>query len=585
MLVPRSKWLKKIDVSPLIALIIAAVGILGFMQYSWFRAAASTELADERRSLESSAVQAASREYQRYATLLGDLRSLGAKALSGRAQAELLLERAYAAYGPSGSEPHLISSVGLASRPSSSTIVSLGASGSWAPAPSPLQGLPLGALDLAEGELALKRGAAGQASLLLAPLAAGGLAVVELDDEGFFARYVEPAVAGILHKASIEWRQDLGPRPDDPAVEGRERGFAPLAALFKKSGERLDAFDIRVPASLGSPPLPGQPIPPPVARGDPQLRPVREADMKARGSAFMRGRVVMPADSGLGVIERRLSLYWLFGALLLIAIGLALVLALLQVKRLRAVNEKEREFVASITHELRTPVTAIQSAADNMRRGLVGVDRMAPYGEMIHAQVLRLGGMIEEVLMFAQVESDAVPGPRLAPVSPEALEDELRPPLEAIAKAEGIGLSWDFGALPVEFLGEAESLRLILSNLAANALYHAYAGTEPGELRVIGEVVGQAAGPATIRFVVEDDGRGIARGERELVFEPFYRSEASRERREKGSGLGLFIARRKARRLGGDIRLESPYAGADGKRRPGCRFTLELPLKEKDDAR
>ena len=114
----------------------------------------------------------------------------------------------------------------------------------------------------------------------------------------------------------------------------------------------------------------------------------------------------------------------------------------------------------------------------------------------------------------------------------------------------------------------------MLSNLVANALYHAYTATGTGEVRVAG-----ASSPlGAIQFIVEDDGRGIAKKESELVFEPFYRAEASRERHEKGSGLGLFIARRKARRLGGDIRLESPYERDDGSRRPGCRFTLELPV-------
>ena len=91
--------------------------------------------------------------------------------------------------------------------------------------------------------------------------------------------------------------------------------------------------------------------------------------------------------------------------------------------------------------------------------------------------------------------------------------------------------------------------------------------------------------PGRLLFIVEDEGRGIAKAETNLVFEPFYRDQTSRDRHEKGSGLGLFIARRKARLLGGDLRLESPYARADGSKRPGCRFILELPFKEPDDAR
>ena len=67
------------------------------------------------------------------------------------------------------------------------------------------------------------------------------------------------------------------------------------------------------------------------------------------------------------------------------------------------------------------------------------------------------------------------------------------------------------------------------------------------------------------------------------MFEPFYRGEIARRRHEKGTGLGLFLARRKARSLGGDLRLESPYRRADGVRAPGCRFTLELPSGDVSD--
>jgi signal transduction histidine kinase len=85
--------------------------------------------------------------------------------------------------------------------------------------------------------------------------------------------------------------------------------------------------------------------------------------------------------------------------------------------------------------------------------------------------------------------------------------------------------------------------------------------------------------------VVEDDGRGIAKAEAKFVFAPFYRDEESRAKHEKGSGLGLFIARRKAQTLGGRLTLESTYKRIDGTRRPGCRFTLELPARDQGDAR
>jgi len=77
---------------------------------------------------------------------------------------------------------------------------------------------------------------------------------------------------------------------------------------------------------------------------------------------------------------------------------------------------------------------------------------------------------------------------------------------------------------------------------------------------------------------VEDDGRGIPHSEFGHVFQPFFRGKSSRNNQETGAGLGLHLARRTARRLGGDIKLESPYRRAEGTRNQGCRFTLILPL-------
>ena len=160
----------------------------------------------------------------------------------------------------------------------------------------------------------------------------------------------------------------------------------------------------------------------------------------------------MSSGSAIVSMERRLALNWLFGNLILVGLGLSFAQVVIQKHKLGVVSKREREFVASVTHELRTPVTAIRSAAENMRRGLVGLERMAPYGEMIHAQSLRLGSMIEEVLLFSQVEGKEAQPPLLSPIAAEELGAELQPPLDAIAKSEGARVEWDFGSLPGELL-------------------------------------------------------------------------------------------------------------------------------------
>jgi signal transduction histidine kinase len=586
-----------------IALIVIAIGLVGFIQFTWFRQSASVEIDGAYHSLNATVLQTMSREFQRYAPLLADLRDLGSDdgALSDRGLRSLL-ERELGLYGPEGSVPRLISMVGTVAISDPGATSVLVSAGTWEPEPSPFA-LPIpdsAQRQLADGGLVVcgggegprgSEGPGGERQFILAPAGPRRLAVIELDTEGFFASYTMPAVAGALPESKIEWSTDLHDGSRDPGVpvyrrQQPRRDFNPLLALFGGSPKERLTFAIVVPATMDAFVMRGMgwfESWAPGARSDGSYRPLQGGEGPDPRAAFsMRvARILVSSSSVVGSVERRLALNWLFSLLLLLGLGYAFAQAVIQKNKLGIISKREREFVASVTHELRTPVTAIRSAADNMRRGLVGQERMSAYGEMINAQSLRLGSMIEEVLLFSQVEGRDSQPPVPAPIQVEELEREIRAPLEAIARAEGIEVSWDFGSLPKLFLGDLDTIRLVLSNLVANALYHAYPGTEKGEVRV----TGKALLPDALQFSVEDDGRGIARKDASLVFEPFYRDEASRARHEKGSGLGLFIARRKARLLGGNLRLESPYERVDGVKRPGCRFVLELPFLEAADDR
>ena len=394
--VKHAKFIARMSIKFLIALISLAIGLLGFMQYTWFSGSASSELDGEYCALASEASRAASREYQHYAALLGSLRSMGGETSMSQAEAESLLAPRLFHLRPVGFRAaapvlgrHFLSIHRLDdARPNLLGLV--------VPSAQSARSLNRRGARPREGRARVPSGAAGKASFIIAPFGEYGFAIVEVDEGAFFDSYVKGAVASALRKASIEWSAVPGAGPRPGAREGRYPEFNPLSALFDPGAENGRAFDITVPASLAVPPLPR-----PGAfafRGDLRLRIVRDEDGQGPGRAFsfMRGRVLMPADSTIGAIERRLSLYWLFDTILLLGIGAALALALIQVQKLRALRERERDFVASITHELRAPVTAIGSASDNMRRGLVGFDRMASYGEMIHAQALRLGAMIEK---------------------------------------------------------------------------------------------------------------------------------------------------------------------------------------------
>jgi signal transduction histidine kinase len=580
----------------MIPLIAVAVVSIAALQYGWFSRAAEVEIDGAERSLRATAYQALEREFLMYAPLIGDLRELLIRDRASPSDLKLFLEREYLLYGPKGTSPGLIASVELFAGASAALGQALDpSSGAWK---AGSRGLPpqlqrpvedgSGMIYLDSGSKQPSAGGFDQGLVGYIYVTRGGTVpmtvAIGIDADSFFETYIKPAIDEMLPGASIQW---IDSRNGDG--DGRDktywsnRSFNPVFALLGIESKGSRTFSVPVPTGFGSffrtAPDHGPDSLTIVPSGQ---RPAAPEGPVPRGEPGMRVAIVtMPKASAIGTMERRLSLNWLFGTGLLIGLGTALVMTVVQKGTLSLTRQREREFVASVTHELRTPVTAIRSAADNIRRGLVSGERLASYGEMIHAEALRLGDMVEEVILSSRVEGRSPSPPALAEVYADKFLEGLRPPLEAIAKAEGVRLSWDFGALPKTFMCDAESLRLIVSNLATNAIYHAYSGEEKGDVRVLG----RSSLPSSLRFVVEDDGRGIAKADAQLVFEAFYRDETSRRRAEKGTGLGLFIALRKARELGGDLTLESPYRRVDGSRRPGCRFALELPLREAADAR
>lgn len=267
--------------------------------------------------------------------------------------------------------------------------------------------------------------------------------------------------------------------------------------------------------------------------------------------------------------ENVITLQWLITLLLLIGIGLAYILIVNQVKRLKKLREKEKMFVATITHELRTPLTVINSAADNIKTGSVKPERLTTYGDLIKSQSKRLSSMVEGILLFSRFEGKKERAPKLTPLNLQHLKRDLEP------LHEDLEIS-----IPIEkpILSDRESLNQILSNLINNAAKHAYKLGESGPIRIKAHI----RTPNRVIISVEDDGLGLEREDKKEIFKPFYRAKRSYDEQRKGSGLGLYISWNRAKLLGGELRVESPYEGLDGSKKTGCRFILDLPYKEID---
>lgn len=526
--------------------VVAILLLVGVIQYQWFSRSAAVEIEGTLRGLEGSLRQSVFREFQRYAPMAADLEALRNQPDLGDAQMKAFLDRLWATYGPEGTIPGLVSLVGVTE--GNRTILRSSFQPGWQPGTVP-DGLPPATT------ISLRVGARdGETSL-----------IVGMDTQGFFSTYVFPSLLEQFPGAELAWEEESPQIPPEGAgFDSRSYLFNPLTALVNGASVPR-TLRVAIPRVLDQP-FRNLRTRPPV--DGPTVRVLSSWTLKA----------TLPPDAPVLGIERRLAWNWLGSALLLVVLGAAFGLVLRQSGRIAALRQREREFVASVSHELRTPLTVIRSAADNFAQGIVAPERQSRYGQLILDQSLRLGRMIEEMLSFAQAEAGTGVTKVQAPLVFETWLAELRPALDALAAARGVHLAWDVAGVPPSGLSDPEALRLILENLVVNAVNHAYATPTSDEAPRAVRITLRYLVPDRLELTVDDDGRGISPKEAKKVFEPFYRDQVSRDKQEKGSGLGLFLARHQARRLGGDLKLESPWRRLDGTKRPGCRFTALLPF-------
>jgi signal transduction histidine kinase len=221
--------------------------------------------------------------------------------------------------------------------------------------------------------------------------------------------------------------------------------------------------------------------------------------------------------------------------------------------RLQGAFDREREFVADASHELRTPITVAQGELELLRRDADPAERDRI--DAVRRELRRMEGLIGEMLELAREDAGRSLDLRRLPV--DDLLDDLRRDLPLFGPRE-----YEVGRLDGTIDADPDRLAQVLRNLARNAVAH----TEPG-----GKVEIQAtAAGERVRFAIADDGPGIDPDEAAHLFERFYRSPETRGRDRNGSGLGLAIARAIVDAHGGRIWVD-PDQGA------GARLVIELP--------
>jgi two-component system phosphate regulon sensor histidine kinase PhoR len=239
------------------------------------------------------------------------------------------------------------------------------------------------------------------------------------------------------------------------------------------------------------------------------------------------------------------------------------VVVLHDVTELRRLERVRQDFVANVSHEFKTPLTAIQGFAETLLAGaLDDPQNNKRFLEIIRDHASRLARLTDDLLKLARIEAGKLEVEFLAVDILDQVERCLEiTSLKAGRKQIALETNIPPGLPPVR--GDASLLREVLQNLLDNAVQYS---SEGGRIQVLATNSSREA-----VITVADTGIGIPLADQERIFERFYRVDAGRSREAGGTGLGLSIAKHIVEAHGGRLWVESEVGS-------GSRFSFSIPL-------
>jgi two-component system phosphate regulon sensor histidine kinase PhoR len=238
------------------------------------------------------------------------------------------------------------------------------------------------------------------------------------------------------------------------------------------------------------------------------------------------------------------------------------VVVLHDVTELRRLERVRQDFVANVSHEFKTPLTAIQGFAETLLAGALEDDKNnRRFIEIIRDHATQLARVTNDLLKLARIEAGKLEVD-LGPVSVSDLIEACAETTQLRAGRKGIEFEADIDSDLPPIRGDIRLLREVLQNLLDNAVQYTPSG---GKVHVEA-----AVGSKDVTLSVVDTGIGIPLADQERIFERFYRVDAARSREEGGTGLGLSIARHIVETLGGKLSVDSEVGR-------GSRFSFSVP--------
>jgi two-component system sensor histidine kinase SenX3 len=222
-----------------------------------------------------------------------------------------------------------------------------------------------------------------------------------------------------------------------------------------------------------------------------------------------------------------------------------------------------RDFVANISHELKTPIGAISLLSEALMDSSDDKEMVKKFSADLFRESKRLASLVQDIIQLSRLQSaDLMKTASLVDLSGVITDAVERN--QVLAERRGITLSWD-APQGYRVLGDGEMLTMAVKNLIENAVLYSDAGGQVG--------VGLREDEGIAQISVTDTGVGISPDHIERIFERFYRADPSRSRETGGTGLGLAIVKHVAQNHRGDVQVFSKPGF-------GSTFTLRLPISD-----
>lgn len=244
-------------------------------------------------------------------------------------------------------------------------------------------------------------------------------------------------------------------------------------------------------------------------------------------------------------------------------------MTIVELTELRRLESVRRDFVANVSHELKTPLTSIRGYTETLLSDEVPREVQIQFLEVVRKNATRIQRIVDELLDLSRLQSGGWQ-PDIREVDAKEIAADAWTACSEGAEKKGI--SFSITGPPARLLADPGGLRQVLSNLFDNALRYT---PDAGEIRVGIRSV-RHHGRDAIELEIRDNGVGIPGEALPRIFERFFRVDPARSRDQGGTGLGLSIVKHLVDRMDGDVVAESEL----GK---GTSIRIRLPAANKND--